>query len=129
MEEKMPERSDQKLAKSTAAFAGLAGATSTVVGVAAAAAAPTGIGAVGVFLGLSAPPLIVTAAPVVAGVAATVAATAGAVRFYSWARDGFEGGSLNFSTLKGLASKVEGLVSRDSSHGNGEDSNKSSDVL
>ncbi|TFZ03376.1 hypothetical protein EZ242_05695 [Ramlibacter rhizophilus] len=78
----------QRLAKSTAAMAGVATAASAVTGLAAAAAAPTGLAAVGVALGITSAPLVVVAAPVVAGVATAAAAAAGIVRFWSWVREG-----------------------------------------
>ena len=76
-----------RLAKSTTALAGLAGAVSAVTGTAAAVAAPTGLGAISVAIGLTSAPLVVTAAPIVAGVAVGVGTAAGLVRFYSWCKD------------------------------------------
>lgn len=77
----------KRLTKSTAAVSGLAGAASAATGVAAALAAPTGLTALSLALGISSPPLIVVAAPIVAGVAVAVGTAAGVVRFYSWYKE------------------------------------------
>lgn len=80
----------KRLTKSTAAVSGLAGATSAVTGVAAALAAPTGLTALSVALGISSPPLVIVAAPIVAGVAVAAGTAAGVVRFYSWYKERLE---------------------------------------
>lgn len=72
--------------KSTTAIAGLAGATSAAVTAAAGLAAPSGLSALGVFLGVTSAPLIVTAAPIVTGVAAAAGAVAGICKFVSWVK-------------------------------------------
>ncbi len=72
--------------KSTTAIAGLATATSTAVAAAASLAAPTGFSAVGVALGLTSAPFIVTAAPIAAGVAVAAGAVAGICKFCSWVK-------------------------------------------
>lgn len=74
----------QRLAKLTTAIAGAATATSTAAAAVAGAIAPTGLSAASVALGFSSAPFLVTAAPIIAGVAVTCAATAGAVRAYAW---------------------------------------------
>lgn len=80
----------KRLTKTTAALSGLAGAASAATGVAAALAAPTGLTALSVALGISSPPLVVVAAPVVAGVAVAAGTAAGVVRFYSWCKERLE---------------------------------------
>ena len=57
----------KRLAKSTVAVSGLAGAASAATGVAAAFAVPTGLTALSVALGISIAPIVVVAAPIVAG--------------------------------------------------------------
>lgn len=74
----------KRLAKSTAAVSGLAGAASAATGVATALAAPTGLTALSVALGISSVPLVVTAAPIVAGFAVAAGTAAGVVRFCHW---------------------------------------------
>jgi len=59
------------------------GITAGVSAAGAAIAAPTGIGAVGVALGLTSAPLIVTAAPVLAAAATTAGVVSGSAYFYS----------------------------------------------
>lgn len=59
------------------------GITAGVSAAGAAIAAPTGIGAVGVALGLTSAPLIVTAAPVLAAAATTAGVVSGSGYFYS----------------------------------------------
>jgi hypothetical protein len=77
----------KRLAKSTAAVSGLAGAASAATGVAAALAAPTGLTALAVVLGISSAPLIVSVAPIVAGVAVAAGTAAGVVRFCHWYKE------------------------------------------
>lgn len=59
------------------------GITAGVTAAGAAIAAPTGIGAVGVALGLTSAPLIVAAAPVIAAAATTAGVVSGGAYFYS----------------------------------------------
>ncbi|MCW7754799.1 hypothetical protein OOT00_12480 [Desulfobotulus sp. H1] len=84
----------KRIAKTSTAVAGLAAAASAGVGVVAAAAAPKGLAALGVALKISSAPLLVTAAPVAAGVAVAVGTSAGLIRFYSWYRERAEEAAL-----------------------------------
>lgn len=59
------------------------GITSGVVAAGAALAVPTGLSAVGVALGITSTPLIVTAAPIIAVVATATGVVSGGAYFYS----------------------------------------------
>jgi hypothetical protein len=77
----------KSLARSIGAIASLAGAVSVLVGVMASRMAPHGWAHVKMALHLTKKPLIVQAAPFIAGFAVTAAAVAGLLSFYSWWRE------------------------------------------
>jgi hypothetical protein len=78
------------LARSIGAIASLAGAMSVLVGVLATHMAPHGWAHVKLMLHLAKKPLIMQAAPFIAGFAVTAATVAGLLSFYSWYREGRE---------------------------------------
>jgi hypothetical protein len=77
----------KSLARSIGAIASLAGALSVLVGVMATRMAPHGWGHVKMALHLAKKPLIVQAAPFIAGFAVVAATAAGLLSFYSWWRE------------------------------------------
>jgi hypothetical protein len=77
----------KSLARSIGALASLAGALSVLVGVMAAHMAPHGWAHVKLALHLAKKPLIVQAAPFIAGFAVMAATVAGLLSFYSWWRE------------------------------------------
>jgi uncharacterized membrane protein (DUF441 family) len=78
----------KNLARSMGAIASLAGALSVLVGVLATRMAPHGWAHVKMMLHLTKKPLIVQAAPFIAGFAVAAATAAGLLSFYSWYREG-----------------------------------------
>lgn len=74
----------KRLAKMTAAFAGLVGALSIAIGVIAARAAPHGLRGLAVSLHLARQPLIVKIAAGMTSLAVLTAAVAGVLHFYTW---------------------------------------------
>jgi len=66
----------ENVSMATGVAAGIAAAGATI-------AAPTGLAAVGVWLGIVSPPLIVTAAPILAAVATVSGTISGAAYFYA----------------------------------------------
>jgi hypothetical protein len=77
----------KSLARSIGAVASLAGAVSVLVGVMATRLAPHGWGHVKMALHLTKKPLLLQAAPFIAGFAVTAATVAGLLSFYSWWRE------------------------------------------
>jgi hypothetical protein len=82
----------KNLARSIGAIGSLAGALSVLVGVMATHMAPHGWAHVKMALHLTKKPLILQAAPFIAGFAVTAATVAGLLSFYSWWREGHEEG-------------------------------------
>jgi hypothetical protein len=80
----------KRLSRSISAMAGLAGSISAATGIAAAVAAPTGLSGLLVDMGLDSEPLIVSLAPIIAGIAVALATMGGIAGFYSWIRDRLE---------------------------------------
>jgi hypothetical protein len=78
----------KNLARSISAVASLAGAISVLVGLLAARMAPHGWAHVRMALHLTRKPLIMQAAPFIAGFAVAAATAAGLLGFYSWWREG-----------------------------------------
>ena len=77
----------KRLHRSVSALAGLTGAASAATGVAAAMATPTGLSSLFVDLGLESEPLIVEAAPIIAGVAVAIGTAAGILGFIGWLKE------------------------------------------
>ena len=73
----------EKMAKRAEDISMTATIVSAVVGVGAMLAEPTGFSAIGVALGMTSEPLIVTAAPIVASVATATGVISGGAYFYS----------------------------------------------
>jgi hypothetical protein len=74
----------KRLAKMTAAIAGLSCSLSVLIGVIAARAAPHGLRGIAVSLHLVRQPLIVKVAAGIASVALVTAAVSGLLHFYTW---------------------------------------------
>ena len=77
----------KRLHRSVSALAGLTGAASAATGVAAAMATPTGLSSLFVDLGLESEPLVVEAAPIIAGVAVAIGTAAGILGFIGWLKE------------------------------------------
>lgn len=77
----------KRLAKTTAALAGLTCALSVLAGVVAARAAPHGLRGLAVSLHLARQPLLVKIAAGMTSIAVVTAALSGLLHFYSWWRE------------------------------------------
>lgn len=77
----------KRLAKMTAAIAGLTCSLSVLAGVIAARAAPHGLRGIAVSLHLARQPLIVKVAAGITSVAVVAAAVSGLLHFYTWWRE------------------------------------------
>ena len=87
MTDNTDEELHEKIAKRTEDVSMTVGIAAGASALGASIAAPTGLSAIGVALGITSAPLIVTAAPVIAGVATVAGVASGATYFYSkWKR-------------------------------------------
>ena len=77
------EHTHEKVAKRAEDIAMTATVISAIVGIGATYAEPSGFYAIGVALGLASEPLIVTAAPIIAGVATVTGVISSSAYFYS----------------------------------------------